>query len=131
MDILKELWPYIVVFGSITLVEIAPIKINPWSKFFRWIGNAMLGEFKKEMQDFKADQEERNAVDMRWKIIDFANSCRRGEKHSKDAWRHCLDQIAKYEKYTEDHGIVNGVIDADSEYLHTVYIERNKKNDFI
>lgn len=131
MDIIKELLPYIVVVGAVTLVEIAPIKINPWSKLFKAIGNMMLGDFRKDMLDFKAEQERKNANDMRWAIINFANSCRRGEAHSKDAWRHVLSQISEYEKYTEDHGIVNGVVDADSEYLHELYSERNRKNDFI
>lgn len=131
MDVIKELLPYIVVLGTITLVEIVPIKINPWSTLFKAIGNMMLGDFRKEMLVFKAEQEKKNANDMRWAIINFANSCRRGEQHSKDAWRHVLSQISEYEKYTEDHNIINGVVDADSEYLHELFKERSRKNDFI
>lgn len=117
--------------GAVTVVEVAPIKINPWSMLFKAIGNMMLGDFRKEMLAFKQEQEKKNANDMRWAIINFANSCRRGEQHSKDAWRHVLNQIAEYENYTEDHNIINGVVDADSEYLHELYLERNRKNDFI
>lgn len=131
MDLISQWWPAIVLFGSVTIIEIAPIKINPWSKMFRWIGNVMLGDFKSEMLTFKREQEEKNANDMRWAIINFANSCRRGENHSKDAWRHVLNQISEYEKFTEKHNIINGVVDADSEYLHQLYKDRCVKNDFI
>lgn len=131
METLQVLLPYIYVIGGVTIIQIAPIKINPWSWLFAWIGEAMLGDFKKEMISFKADQENKNANDMRWAIINFANSCRRGEAHSKDAWRHIINQISEYNKYTEEHGIINGVIDAESEYLHQLYKERCVKNDFI
>lgn len=117
--------------GAITVVEIVPIKINPWSTLFKAIGNMMLGDFRNEMLSFKTEQEKKNANDMRWAIINFANSCRRGEQHSKDAWRHVLSQISEYESYCEEKKINNGVVDADSEYLHELYLERNRKNDFI
>ena len=131
MENLNGLLPYIVFFGSITLIEIVPIKINPWSSLFRWVGNVMLGDFKKEMMTFKQEQEDKNANDMRWAIINFANSCRRGELHSKDAWRHVLSQIKDYETFCEEKDINNGVVDADSEYLHELFKERCRKNDFI
>lgn len=134
MDLITETmrywWP-VILLGLSAIIEVAPIKINPWSKMFRWIGNVMLGEFKTEMMTFKREQEAKNANDMRWGIINFANSCRRGELHSKDAWRHVLNQLSEYEDYTRDHDITNGVVDAESEYLHQLYKERCLKNDFI
>lgn len=134
MDIVSvfitQWWPAILV-GLSVIVEVVPIKVNPWSRLFHWVGNVMLGEFKSEMLTFKREQEEKNANDMRWAIINFANSCRRGELHSKDAWRHVLNQISEYEEFTEKKGIINGVVDAESEYLHQLYKERCTKNDFI
>lgn len=141
MDLIVETarywWPVILLALS-AIIEVAPIKINPWSKALRWVGNVILSELRAdfdahatEMRTFKAEQEKKNANDMRWAIINFANSCRRGEQHSKDAWRHVLSQISEYEKYTEDHNIINGVVDADSEYLHELFKERSRKNDFI
>ena len=141
MDIIIELireWWFALLAGAITCVEIAPIKINPLSKVFRWFGKMImvevkgeLRELKDEMLTFKREQEAKNANDMRWAIINFANSCHRGELHSKDAWRHVLNQISEYEKYTKEKNIVNGVVDAESEYLRQLYEERCWKNDFI
>ena len=42
-----------------------------------------------------------------------------------------MDQLAKYEDYTEAKGITNGVIEEDSKYLRELYHDRNSSNDFI
>lgn len=114
-----------------SIVEVAPIKINPWSRIFNWIAEAIVGDLKKEFFEFKKENEEKTADRMRWDILSFANSCRRGQEHSKDEWWHCISQIKEYEDYTKRKGIVNGVIEEDSEYLRELYHERNLKNDFL
>lgn len=113
------------------IVEVAPIEINPWSRILKWISDALVGDFKKEFLEFKKESEEKTADRMRWDILSFANSCRRGQAHSKDEWWHAISQIKEYRNYTERKGIVNGVIEEDSEYLLELYHERNLKNDFL
>lgn len=44
-----------ILFGLLTLVEITPIKINPWSWFGSVIGKAFTGEVMKEMSGLKQD----------------------------------------------------------------------------
>lgn len=139
-DYLKEIFttPSVVIFGVITLIEVVPIKINPWHALFKWVGKAINGdlqkqvtEIKQEVTDLKKDCELKNADDMRWEILNFANTCRQGAHHSKDEWRHVMDQLAKYEDYTDKKGIANGVIEEDSKYLRELYHDRNSDNDFI
>ena len=129
--------PAIVIFGAITLIEVAPIKINPWRCLLKWVGKAINGdiqaqiaEIKTEVQELKEDCELKNVDDMRWEILNFVNTCRRGTEHSKDEWRHVMTQLAKYEDYTERKGISNGVIEEDSRYLRELYHKHNTKNDF-
>ena len=62
-----------------SIVEVAPIKINPWSRIFNWIAEAIVGDLKKEFFEFKKDSEAKTADRMRWDILSFANSCRRGQ----------------------------------------------------
>lgn len=140
IDYLKDIFttPSVIIFGAITLIEIAPIKINPWATLFKWIGNIINGDIQteiKEMKDdlteLKKDFEFKKAEDMRWEILNFANSCRRGVEHGKDAWRHTISQLAEYESYTEKKHITNGVIEEDAHYLRELYQERNRKNDFL
>ena len=129
--------PTIILFGAITLIEVAPIKINPWRSLLKWVGKAINGdiqaqiaEIKTEVKELKEDCELKNVDDMRWEILNFVNTCRRGTEHSKDEWRHVMTQLAKYEDYTERKGISNGVIEEDSRYLRELYHKHNTKNDF-
>ena len=133
MEYLKDIvtTPSVVIFGAITLIEIAPIKINPWAALFKWIGKMINGDLREQVMELKRDFEKKNVEDMRWEILNFANTCRRGTNHSKDEWRHVMDQLYDYEKYTEQKGITNGVIEEDAHFLRELYHERNLKNDFL
>ena len=140
IEYLKDIFtsPSVVILGAITLVEIVPIKINPWASLFKWIGKIINGdmqnqitEMRSELTELKKDFECKKAEDMRWEILNFANSCRRGDRHGKDAWRHAMSQVAEYEAYTERKGIANGVIEEDTNYLRELYQERCRKNDFL
>ena len=122
--------PTFILIGAFTLIEIAPIKINPWKKLFQGIGDVMNGDIKKDLSELKRDFEETKAQDKRWYILNFANSCRNGMLHSKDEWRHVISEISEYETYTQKKGLVNGVIEEDSKYIRELYRERNIKNDF-
>ena len=140
LDYLKDIFtnPTVIIFGAVTLFEIVPIKINPWSSLFRWIGKAINGELKEQLSDLssdvselKSDFEMKKAEDMRWEILEFANTCRIGNEHSKDEWRHVMNQVSEYEEYTERKGITNGVIEEDTRFLRELYHERNLRNDFL
>lgn len=122
--------PFVGCFLVVTLVEIVPIKINPWSSILRWIGSKTTGNLREIVWELKRDFEDYRANSLRWDILDFANSCRNGREHSKDEWRHVLDQLKFYEEYVEQHNINNGVFEEDAKYLRELYQERNKKNDF-
>lgn len=123
---------------ALTLVQISPIKINPWSYIVEWIAKTLNGELYKkfdtlqiEIKNVKREFEMKNANDMRWDILDFANSCRNGRKHGKEEWEHVIDQLKRYESYVQEHGIDNGVIEEDTKYLRAVYQRRCEKNDFL
>lgn len=133
IEFFKELLthPTFVLIGAFTLIEVVPIKINPWKSIFKWIGNAINGDIQKNLTELKRDFEETKAQDKRWHILNFANSCRNGKMHSKDEWQHVMSELSEYEAYTEKKNIVNGVIEEDAKYLRELYHERNVKNDFL
>lgn len=122
--------PTFILFGAFTLIEIVPIKVNPWKALFKWIGNCIIGDIKDDLAELKRDFEETKAQDKRWHILNFSNSCRNGKLHSKDEWRHLMSELREYEEYTEKKHINNGVIEEDAKYLRELYHERNMKNDF-
>ena len=126
-----------VIFLLLTLIEVTPIKINPWSGLLHWIGrkvNSDLYEAVKgltnDVEKLKKDFEVKNANDLRWSILGFANSCRRGDRHSREEWKHAVDQMAFYEDYVDKHDITNGVIKEDTKYLRELYHKISVENDF-
>lgn len=140
MAILKEIWlsladiftnPGFIVIGTITLIEVTPIKINPLGALFKWIGKAVNGDIQKDLSELKRDFEETKAQDKRWRILEFSRSCRNGVQHSREEWKHVISELAEYEHYTEKKKIINGVMEEDSKFLRELYRERNMKNDFL
>ena len=129
--------PSVIIFGALTLVEITPIKINPWKTIFRWIGTAINGDLLKEIEHLKSDiatikkdQEEDNAENMRSRILGFARSCRKHEVHDAEEWNNIISQLRKYEAYVEERGIENGVIEETAAYLRELYHKRLVNDDF-
>ena len=123
--------PYVIFIGTITVIEIAPIKLNPWKKIFTWIRDLFLGEIIKQLTELKRDFEETKAQDKRWHILNFARSCRQGEKHTKEEWNHAISELKEYETYTANKKIINGVIEENAKYLRELYHDRLVKNDFL
>ena len=132
-DYIKDILatPSVAIFAIMSIVEIVPIKISPWSSLLKWIGGILNHDIREELSELKCDFENKKAEDMRWEILNFANSCRRNVRHSSDEWRHAITQIAKYEEYTEAKSIVNGVIEEDSRFLREKYKQHNILNDFL
>ena len=74
-----------------TLVQIAPVKINPWSWLARKFGRAINGEvlekvdrLEKDVTKMKQDADERAAVACRVRILHFGDETLHGVLHSKD-----------------------------------------------
>ena len=144
--------PGVALFGAVTLIEIAPIKINPWKWLLKWIGNAVNAEDRKNIQDIKdevsklsktvdemkeeqeqekKDREQDKASDKRWRILDFINSSRHGRTHTREEWNHTLSELAEYEQFCEVRDIPNGVIDEGAKYLRDLYQENCRNNNFL
>lgn len=119
--------PWALLFGTVTLVEIVPVKIHPW----RWLANLILGDIRKDMQSLRDEVTEMKVQNWRWNVLDFANSCKNGRRHTLDEWKHCISQLAEYEKYIDTHEITNGVFDEDAKHLREEYHEHCRRNDFL
>ncbi len=119
--------PWVLIFGTLTLVEWVPIKIYPW----RWLGNLIFGNVRKELEALRTDITEMKVENWRWNVLDFANSCKNGRRHTIDEWKHCIGQLAEYEDYIERNKLTNGVFEEDARYLREQYQEHCVKNDFL
>lgn len=106
----------LIVFVS-GFIEITPIRINPISAFFGWIGKRInkpviddINRVKEKMDGLQEqlikvrdDADERNAINCRVRILRFGDEIRSGHKHSDESFDQVLSDIDTYEHYCEKH----------------------------
>ena len=127
LDWALEHWSFCV-FVLAAFVQITPaIKWNPLT----WLGNLFLGSLRKDIAAISAQVDENEKDRIRWEVLDFANTCRNGIRHTKDEFQHVIDLNQKYKKLLKRTNDENGVYDAEYDYIRDLYAERQKKNDFL
>lgn len=130
----------------LTLVQIAPIKVNPWSALAKGIGKALSADVLKSLDEVKVEQKKsqqrldahikvddrRDADRHRERILRFNNELLRDIPHTREDFIEILAVIDNYERFckaNEDyknnravHAIAN---------IGRVYDERLQKHDFL
>lgn len=130
----------------LTFIQIAPIKVNPWTALAAWIGRAFSAEMLKEIESVKEDvkttrqvldehirmDDERNADSHRQRILQFNNELLRDIPHTKEDFIEILSVIDFYEDYCEKHPEYknNRAVHAIA-HIGKVYDERLEKHDFL
>lgn len=96
--------------GAVTLIQIAPIKISPWSWCGKIVRNFLIGDIEDKLDNLagkldKLEQtvDESDAVLARTHILRFADEIYNGVHHSKEYFDQQLDDIDRYDKYCDDH----------------------------
>ncbi len=86
----------------LTLVQIAPVKIDPWSAIAKGLGRAVNGEVLKEVTDTKSQLEEHILTDSRSKILGFNRELLQHQKHTREEFIEILSEIDQYESYCKE-----------------------------
>lgn len=128
-----------VMFILLTLIEITPIKINPWSWLGRRIGRAINGEvidkvdtLSQELADHKAKSEERHATLCRAHILRFGDEVLHGVPHSKEGYDNILLDIDSYEEYCDKHpNYKNNIALATIKNIKRMYHKHLKEDSFL
>ena len=108
-----------------TLVQIAPIKINPWSAVARGIGKTMNDKLENRMDKDDADA-------CRTRILRFADELRRGVEHSEEFFNQILDDVSDYEHYCLEHpNYKNNKAGNAIAEIDKVYQKCMEKNSFL
>lgn len=130
----------------LSIIEITPIKINPWSSFVKWLGRAFNADVIKELGAVRATQaetrkrlethintdEKREADHCRARILRFNNELLRDIPHTKEEFIEVLKDIDEYEIYCRDHkDYANGRAVHAINNIGRVYDERLAKHDFL
>lgn len=136
----------LILVGVLSLIQIAPIKINPWSKVGKWIVDKVSGEVMQEIKTVRADVEKMqeeledvseevdksNARQSRVRILRFDDELLRKDKHTKDHFRQIIEDIDVYEDYCNRHpGFRNGVAIHAIAHIKTVYDDLEKNGGFL
>lgn len=149
----EEIIAWCVALGLPTLLQISPLKINPWSwlgKALKWIWRAFcrslnadvlskLSTMELDQKETKAKLEshiklddEREADKVRASILRFNNELLRSIPHTKEEFVEILSKIDWYNDFCKTHEDYR-----NSRAVHAianierVYDERMKKHDFL
>ena len=117
---------------AMTLVQIAPVKVNPWSWLAAAIGRAINAEVIKKLDGHITMDDRRTADGHRARILHFNNEMLRDINHTKEEFTEVLAEIDAYELYCREHPEypTNRAILAIKN-IQEVYMERLKRHDFL
>lgn len=130
----------------LTLVQIAPIQVNPWTAIARGIGKALnksvldkLDTVNKEQKETRQALEEHIRIDderdadaHRLRILQFNTELLRNIPHTEEDFVEILAEIDYYENYCKDHSEYknNRAVHAIA-HIGKIYDERLEKHDFL
>ena len=115
-----------------TLVQIAPVTLNPWSWLARSIGRAVNAEVIKKLDAHITMDDRRTADGHRARILHFNNELLRDIDHTKEEFREVLAEIDAYELYCREHPeYPNNRAVLAIKNIQEVYMERLKRHDFL
>ncbi len=118
-------WAVILLILLLSLVQVSPVRINPWDSIFAWIGNKLNGrqldEMEKQINQLWIDTH-------RQAILTFARECRHEVEHSADEWSHILTVAEQYDAFCVEKNIANGVVKADTEFIRGLYLELSRQH---
>ena len=115
----------------LSLIEITPVKVNPWRAIARALGRAINGEVLESVAEAKkAQKETRRALDEH--ILHFNNELLRGDRHTREDFIEILAVIDAYEQYCKNHpDYRNNRASHAIANIGRVYDERLKLRDFL
>lgn len=121
------------------IIQISPIKLNPWSWLARHIGRAINKEviekvdgLEKDVNNLRADMHEQSARDARARILRFGDEILHGTKHSQEHFDEILACITDYTKYCDEHPeFKNHVTVITTQHILDVYDKCRRENSFL
>ena len=124
---------------AMTLIQITPIKLNPWTAIAKLLGRAINGDVLDELDNVKCklevyidSSEQRDAEMHRRNILHFNNELIRQKEHTKEEYVEILGEIDAYRRYCDSHpdyqnsGAVHAVA-----HIERTYDIRLDKGDFL
>lgn len=107
----------------LSLVQISPVRLDPWDRIFAWIGRKLNDDVGAEIQDLKKQVRELWINNHRQSILNFARECRAGIEHGAEDWSNVLNICEEYERYCDKNEVTNGIVRENTLYIRGLYQE--------
>ena len=130
LEWLKGNWGWVVSAFCI-FFEISPIKLHPITSLCKWIGDKLTSGIKKDIADLRQDVDMGRIANIKSTVLDFANSCRNGRKHSKEEFTNILTENGEYERLVKKYGLKNDVYREDFNFILEIYRNCLHNNSFL
>lgn len=122
-----------------SIIQVSPIRINPWSALARFVGKAVnadliqqVSKIQETLDEHLIESETRDADTSRARIFRFNNELLRGIPHTKEEFDAALIEVDLYERFCAAHkDYKNNVTALTIENIRSCYRERMKKHDFL
>lgn len=107
---LEKNWLIIIVVLS--LIQIAPIKISPWSWIGKWLGKIIgvkaldekVMKLEEKVDNLETKVDKNQAITSRVRILRFGDELLRNVEHSKESFDQVLEcDITGYNNYCKEH----------------------------
>ena len=128
----------LIILVATTLIQISPLKINPWGSLFKWIGKQVnteviskINKVETRLDGHIKESLEAELRTRRVSILDFSSSVIRGVNYHREKFDFMMGECDSYEKYCQENNIKNGVADASIAEIRRIYQEHLKKGDFL
>ena len=130
----------------LTLVEISPLKINPWKRIGKLVGRFINGEVmekidavssevttvKNDVKNLEDTNNEEWASLSRTHILRFGDELIHGVAHSQEHFQQILIDIDKYETYCRDHpNYLNNIANQTIKQIKKTYQKCLDENKFL
>ena len=137
LDFIQSNWGEIIgVLTALSIfIQVSPLKINPWSTIFSWIGGEINKEVKTEIKSLKEEvmicgvglsnvteeNDKRRIQDLRWAILTFAHDLKCGQEYDRYSFDHIYEYDIEYTNLLNKYNMTNGQTTAAMEVINEAY----------
>ena len=128
-----------------SLIQIAPIKLDPWTAIISWLGSHLnkdvidkmdsLEKRVKDVDDRLSDHINKSELEKlekrRATILEFGSSVMRGINYHQEEFNFMIKECDFYEEYCNKNGVANGVAKASISEIRRIYQEKLRSDDFL
>ena len=121
----------------VTIIQVSPIKINPWDLLLGWVGDRLnshiikrVDEMDEKLTEHIQESRDSSVKRRRQRILNFVEQGMEGKRYTKESFDYMIKECDEYETYIKEHDIKNGVIEASITEIRKRYINHIHNADF-